>query len=157
LLRTAVAVAASASLLAGCGLFGDSRDRVLIVGDSVTYLSRAYLTKELDRAGTIDLQATSGLRTDELLPGAEEGVPYDPDLPVFMPGYNDVLQARLDRAAVPQMLDLAAHVPCSVWRLVAVRGVYEPDLAKAWNARVREAAADHDNVHLVDDWALLVD
>lgn len=144
--------------LAGCGLFQpDAGDRVLIVGDSVTYQSRAELKQEFDWAGELDIKATSGLRTDELLPGAEEGLSHDPSSAVFMPGYNDVLQNRVDQAAVPQMMDIAAKIPCSVWLLIPDKGVYSPDIAEAYNARVRAEAEGHDNVHVIDDWARLVD
>ncbi|HWJ96575.1 MAG TPA: SGNH/GDSL hydrolase family protein [Acidimicrobiales bacterium] len=144
--------------LAGCGLFDrDAGDRVLVVGDSVTYQSRAYLVKEFAWADELDIEATSGLRTDQLLPDAEEGLSHHPSSAAFMPGYNDILQDRVDRAALPEMMDLAAKVPCSVWLLIPVKGVYAPATAEAWNQRVRDEAAGHDNVHLVDDWARLVD
>ncbi|HWJ64397.1 MAG TPA: SGNH/GDSL hydrolase family protein [Acidimicrobiales bacterium] len=159
--RTAAAVAATVlllSLLAGCGLFDDDPgDRVLVVGDSVTYQSRAYLTKEFSWADELEIKAHSGLRTDQLLPGAKEGVSHHPSSAAFMPGYNDVLQDRVAQAAIPQMMEVAAEVPCSVWLLIPVRGVYSADLARSYNARVRKAAEGHDNVHLVDDWARLVD
>ena len=160
--RTTVAIAVAGLIgvvgLAGCGLFGrDAGERVLVVGDSVTYQSRAELKQEFGWADELDIQATSGLRTDELLPGAKEGLSHDPSSAVFMPGYNDVLQDRVDKAAVPQMMDLAAEVPCSVWLLIPVEGVYSPDLAEAFNQRVRDEASKHDNVHVIDDWARLVD
>lgn len=159
--RTALTLAAAALLSAGlvsCGLFSDDQSgRILVVGDSVTYQSRAYLVKDLGGSDQVDLQARSGLRTDELLPGAEEGVSHDPRSAVFMPGYNDVLQNRVDRSPLPEMMDLAAQVPCTVWLLIPTRGVYDPKIAEAWNQRVREEAAGHENVHVVDDWARLVD
>src|SRR5687768_913066 len=73
--RLAARVALTTSLLAlglvasGCGLLDpDPGDRVLIVGDSVTYQSRAPLKKDFAWADELDIKATSGLRTDELLP-----------------------------------------------------------------------------------------
>lgn len=143
---------------AGCGLFDrDPGERVLIVGDSVTYQSRAELKEEFAWADELDIKATSGLRTDELLPGAEEGVSNDPSSAVFMPGYNDILQGKVPEAAVPEMMDLAAEVDCSVWLLIPLDGVYSRADAEAFNQRVRDEAEDHDSVHLVDDWARLVD
>lgn len=153
-----VAALAATAALGGCGLFDDEPSgRVLVVGDSVTYQSRNWVTKALGGEDEVDLKATSGLRTDELLEGAKEGVSHDPSRGIFMPGYNDVLQNRVDRAALPEMMDLAAQVPCSVWLLIPEKGVYSPDIAKDWNQRVRDEAAGHDNVHVVDDWARLVD
>ena len=72
-------------LLSSCGLFDrDAGERVLIVGDSVTYQSRGPLKEEFSWAGELDIKATNGLRTDELLPGAEEGVSHDPASAAFM-------------------------------------------------------------------------
>jgi len=143
---------------AGCGLFDpDPGDRVLIVGDSVTYQSRANLKEDFAWADELDIKAISGLRTDELLPAAEEGVSHDPSSAAFMPGYNDVLKSYVDKAKLPEMMDLAAEVPCSVWLLIPTHGVYSQQTAEAWNARVRKEAEKHDNVHVVDDWARLVD
>jgi hypothetical protein len=159
--RTAAALAGAAILVTGasaCSLFDrDPGERVLIVGDSVTYQSRAELKEEFAWADELDIKATSGLRTDELLPGAEEGISNDPSSAVFMPGYNDILQGKVPEAAVPEMMDLAAEVECSVWLLIPVEGVYSRTDAEAFNQRVRDEAEDHDNVHLVDDWARLVD
>lgn len=159
--RTTAALVGAAVLATGataCGLFGrDAGERVLIVGDSVTYQSRAELKEEFAWADELDIKATSGLRTDELLPGAEEGVGNDPSSAVFMPGYNDILQGKVPEAAVPEMMDLAAEVPCAVWMLIPVEGVYSRTDAEAFNQRVREEAEGHDSVHLVDDWARLVD
>ncbi|MCU1370946.1 MAG: hypothetical protein JWO77_2140 [Ilumatobacteraceae bacterium] len=161
LVRRAAALAGVALLAVGvssCGLFDDEPSgRVLVVGDSVTYQSRNWVVKALGGEDEVDLQATSGLRTDELIPGAEDGVSHDPATGIFMPGYNDVLQNRVAKAALPEMMDLAAQVPCSIWLLIPEKGVYDPKIAQAWNQRVREEAAGHDNIHLVDDWARLVD
>lgn len=159
--RSTIAVASVVLLaagLAGCGFFDrDAGDRVLIVGDSVTYQSRAELKEEFAWADELDIKATSGLRTDELLPGAEDGASHDPSSAVFMPGYNDILQDKVAEAAVPEMMEVAAGVPCSVWLLIPVKGVYSQADAEAYNQRVRDEAEGHDNVHLIDDWALLVD
>ncbi len=146
------------SATSACGLLDPNPgDRVLIVGDSVTYQSRADLKKDFAWAGELDIKAVSGLRTDELLPAAKEGVSHDPSSAAFMPGYNDVLQSYVDQAKLPEMMDLAAEVPCSVWLLIPTHGVYSQQTAEAWNARVRQEAEAHDNVHVVDDWANLVD
>ena len=158
LLLGSSAVVLLAALLAGCGLFDDDPgDRVLIVGDSVTYQSRAPLKEDFAWADELDIKAVSGLRTDELLPAAEEGASHHPSSAAFMPGYNDVLQSNVDQAKLPEMMAIAADIPCSVWLLIPTHGVYSKQTAEAWNARVRKEAEGHDNVHLVDDWARLVD
>lgn len=158
--RIALATLATVLLLGstGCGLFDrDAGERVLIVGDSVTYQSRAELKEEFDWAGELDIKATSGLRTDELLPGAEEGASHDPSSAVFMPGYNDILQGKVPEAAVPEMMEVAAGIDCAVWLLIPEKGVYSQADAEAFNQRVRKAAEGHDNVHVIADWARLVD
>jgi lysophospholipase L1-like esterase len=159
--RRAAALAGAALLVSGlasCGWLGeDQSDRILVVGDSVTWQSRAWVVKALGGGGEVDLEAISGKRTDELLDGAEEGVSHHPRSGIFMPGYNDVLQNRVNEAALPQMMDLAAQVPCSVWLLIPDKGVYDPKIAQAWNQRVRDEAEGYPNVHVVDDWARLVD
>ena len=153
-----VAIAILLGSLSGCGLFDrDPGERVLIVGDSVTYMSSGPLKEDFSWADEVDIKAVSGLRTDELLPFAKEGLSHDPSSAVFMPGYNDVLQNRVNEAALPQMMDLAAQVPCSVWLLIPDKGVYDPKIAQAWNQRVRDEAEGYPNVHVVDDWARLVD
>lgn len=158
LLASGALVAVAAMALAGCGLLDrDPGERILIVGDSVTYQSRGPLKEEFAWAGELDIEATSGLRTDELLSGAEQGASHDPSSAAFMPGYNDVLQGKVAQAALPEMMAIAADIPCSVWLLIPTHGVYSQDQAEVWNQRVRDEAAGLDNVHIVDDWARLVD
>ena len=105
-----LAVAVLLGSLTGCGLFDrDPGERVLIVGDSVTFMSSGSLKEDFSWADEVDIKAVSGLRTDELLPFAEEGMTHDPSSGVFMPGYNDVLQGRVAQAKLPEMMDLAAE------------------------------------------------
>jgi hypothetical protein len=153
--------------LGSCSLFdsddrladrtGDGRLRVLVVGDSVTVLSQEEIRRRLDWADVVDIQATEGLRTDELLPGARQGEAEDPDVGIFMPGYNDVLPNRVDTDALPTMMEIAAQLPCSVWFLLPADGGYAPELVELWNQRVRSLAADHENVVVADDWKRLVE
>ena len=156
-----LALAAALSLiLVGCGWLDpapDPGDRVLVVGDSVTVLSREQLGEEMEWADELDIRATKGLRSDELLPGAREGVDADPSSAVWLPGYNDVLQDRVEEAPVEEMVDLADEVPCSVWLTLPTKGVYPQEVAQRWNDRVREAADGRDGVHIVDDWERLVE
>jgi hypothetical protein len=147
-----------AGALASCGLFDrDPGERVLVVGDSVTYMSQKPLKEDLSWAGEVDVKAVSGLRTDELYPFAKKGVEADPSSAIFMPGYNDILKSYVAKADLPRMMDLAAEVPCVVWLLIPTKGVYSKTMAGAWNDRVRKEAEEHDNIHVVDDWANLVD
>lgn len=151
--------------LAGCSIFGSDGDgpeadgtvRALVVGDSVTVLSKEELRAELDWVDELDVRATNGYRTDELLEGAREGAKADPDFGVFMPGYNDILQERVDTPALGEMMDIAAGLPCSVWFLIPIDGGYAPELVGTWNERVQALADEHDNVHVSEAWKHLVE
>lgn len=163
--RVGVAVAVLAVLLVGAVIalvarrVTDDGPRVLIVGDSVTEQSEAPLRDRFGWAGTLDLRAHSGFRTDELLATAREGVEEGrPDIGVFMPGYNDVLQeVAADTDALEEMVDLADQVPCAVWFLLPVDGAYSTDQVTAWNERVERLVAETDHVEVVTDWRDLVD
>ncbi len=141
----------------GCSLFDDGSERVLVVGDSVTYLSAKQLNKQFSWADALDIKAKIGYRTDELLPDAHEGMSHDPDIAVFMPGYNDLLQEVPGTKALATMMDIAAEAPCSVWLLLPGGGGYSPTAATLWNKRVQNLAAEHDNVHVSDAWKALAD
>ncbi|MEZ5139334.1 MAG: SGNH/GDSL hydrolase family protein [Acidimicrobiales bacterium] len=156
-----VALAALASVVVGpgCSLFGDDAGDavVLVVGDSVTDLSRQELGQEMDWAKQLIVRAKAGATTEELLPLARDGASNDPDIGVFLPGYNDVLGDQADTGALDDMVELAAGLPCAVWLLLPTDGGYSPDQVEAWNARVEQAGRDHDSIHVVDDWKRLVE
>jgi lysophospholipase L1-like esterase len=152
------ALTASVLVLSGCALIdSDDGPRVLVVGDSVTVLSEDALRDELDWADTIDFRATNGLRTDELLDGARAGADEDPDIGMFMPGYNDVMQERVDNPALEEMMDVAAALPCAVWLLLPADGGLVAGDAERWNQRVRDLAEPHGSVHVSDGWKRLVE
>ncbi len=146
-------------VLSGCSLIGSDDDvRVLVVGDSVTVLSEDDLRSELDWADTIDVRATNRLRTDELLDGdARAGADADPDIGIFMPGYNDVLQDRVDNPALEEMMALASGLPCAVWLLLPTETGMETDRVQRWNQRVQDLADEQENVYVSDGWKRLVE
>ena len=145
-------------VLSACSMIGSDDDvRVLVVGDSVTVLSEDDLRSELDWADTIDIRATNRLRTDELLEGARAGAEADPDIGIFMPGYNDVLQDRADNPALEEMMALASGLPCAVWLLLPTETGMETDRVQRWNQRVRDLADRRDNVYVSDGWKRLVE
>jgi lysophospholipase L1-like esterase len=151
-------VLASVLVLSGCSLMTSDDDvRVLVVGDSVTVLSEDALRAELDWADTIDVRATNGLRIDELLDGARAGAEDNPDFGIFMPGYNDVMQERVDNPALEEMMGLASELPCAVWLLLPADGGLVADQAEIWNQRVRDLADPHETVHVSDGWKRLVE
>lgn len=149
-------------LLSGCSLVAsddtdDGAVRILVVGDSVTVLSEDDLRSELDWADAIDVRATSRLRTDELLDGARAGADEDPDIGIFMPGYNDVMQDRADNPALEEMMGVASGLPCAVWLLLPTETGMSRDLVQRWNRRVQDLAGQEDNVHVSDGWKVLVE
>lgn len=148
-------VALAGVLLASCS--HDDGPRVMVVGDSVTVLSKQELQREFDWVSDLDVRATSGLRTDELLPGALRGAAEEPDIGIFLPGYNDVLQDRVDDPALADMVDLSADLPCSVWLLLPTDGGYSSKAVARWNDRVRSLTAEHPNVSTSDEWKRLVE
>ncbi|WP_421119729.1 hypothetical protein ACE2AJ_20645 [Aquihabitans daechungensis] len=167
-LLPALWLAASAIILSSCSMLrsddssptdatGDGSLRVLVVGDSVTVMSSKELRAELEWADRTDIRAQSGLRTDQLLAGARAGAEAEPDIGIFMPGYNDILQDRVDTPALGEMMTVAAGLPCAVWMLLPTDGGYASDLVETWNDRVRDAAANHDNVSTSNDWKRLVE
>lgn len=156
--KVATGALAAALGLSGCSLLSsDDGPRVLIVGDSVTVLSEDELRSELDWAGTIDVRATNGLRTDELLDDARAGADEGPEIGIFMPGYNDVLQDRVDDAALEEMMAVAASLPCAVWLLLPTETGLGTDQVERWNKRVQDLAGQEDDVHVSDGWKVLVE
>jgi hypothetical protein len=123
----------------------------------VTRLSAGELRKELEWADTVDIRAHNGYRTDELLTTVRDGVDASPDIGVFMPGYNDILQDRAETTALETMVELASEIPCSVWLLIPTDGGYSTEQVNTWNRRVLAAAEDHDSIHIERDWTRLVE
>jgi hypothetical protein len=144
--------------VAACGLFSDDDGpRVLVVGDSVTRLAADQLREKMSWAEAVDIKARDGDRTDQLLAAARRGVDASPDIGIFMPGYNDILQNRAETDALAAMIALAAEVECSVWLLIPEDGGYSTSQVRTWNQRVRAAADKHSSLHVERDWKRLVE
>lgn len=141
------------------GLRSDGQ-RVLVVGDSVTYQSAGDLQRTFDWTPTLDVQGRSGYRSDQLLPLARERIEGNPrpDVVVFMTGYNDVSQDADTTDAVEEMVELAASVPCAVWVLIPTKGGgYPPARVEAFNDHVVRLASEHPTVHVETGWRDAVD
>ncbi len=131
---------------------------VLVVGDSVTYMSANPIKDAFDWTDNTNVQGRPGYRTDQLVPIALEFVGKDrPDDLVVLTGYNDLLQLQDEGAAVEQMMGIAADQTCAVWLLVPTKGEYPADAARDFNTRVVALAEDHPNVHVSTDWRDAVD
>ena len=131
---------------------------ILFVGDSVTYLSTKELDRETKQEHPIVL-ARIGFRSDEMLPRfqaevdrrAKDGGKDQLAQVAILIGYNDVLQDRVDNPALGRFLEQADRFDCAVWLTLPVVPMHD-DGTQRWNERVRAAAKDHPNVHVVDDW-----
>lgn len=155
-----IAVVVAGALVAGAVI--RARDpggpKVLMIGDSVTYLSRDGITDAFDWTSNVDPQGRPGWRTDELVPLAVTKVDEeDPDTLVVLTGYNDLTQGVDTQAAVGQMMDVAAEERCAVWVLLPTKATYAPEAAASFNQRIIELAADHPQVHIASGWRDAVD
>ena len=54
-------------------------------------------------------------------------------------------------------MEIAAGVDCAVWFLLPTDGGFIRASPERWNDRVRELAADHDDVVVADPWKRLVE
>lgn len=100
----------------GCSLFDDGTDReVVLVGDSITDMSRDQLDDHLD-GWDVEVEAVPGLLIADQQEAIERLVEGSPEAVVVNLGTNDVLDGHpLDQsvADLAAMLDVAGQVPCA--------------------------------------------
>lgn len=127
--------------------------RVLVVGDSVAYQSAADLVMTFDWTSNIEVHGRPGFRTDELIPVARQAMAAGGyQTVVVMTGYNDLLQEVDASSALAELVEAVATAPCGVWVLIPTKGDYAPEAAAAFNDRVEELAAGHDQLHAESAW-----
>ena len=139
--------------------------KVLFVGDSVTFLSGGAIDEVFSEAD-VQIIALPGYTTSELLPRMR-GAMASPNKPGgarlrvgLLVGYNDIGRGTIATQELPQLMEAAAEFECAVLLTLPARPGGEtatnPNIATEkvdlWNARLVEAAAAHDNVHLARDW-----
>jgi lysophospholipase L1-like esterase len=141
------------------------RPDVLVIGDSVSYLSGGAIDDALGGERT-DFAAKPGYTAAEIYPVALEVMarPGSPaaarDVVVILIGYNDVGTDAIDPEALDALLDLAEEFRCGVvFTLPARPGgqpATHPDVTtegmERWNALLEERMADHPDLHLARDW-----
>lgn len=143
---------------------------VLIVGDSVTYLSGPSISRKLDPKYSLTIDGRPFYRSSDLVgPLNEDLVRLDAmdknyDRVVFLVGYNDVLRDDVESVGLAELMYNSERFACSVWlELPATPGgrpAQNPDFDPAdvarWNARMRDEGARHENVRVSDAWAQTV-
>lgn len=132
--------------------------QVLVVGDSVTYMSADPVKGAFDWTDNVDVQGRPGYRTDQLVPVALRQIDQvDPDTLVILTGYNDLTQRVDTSEAVGQLMDISAQESCAVWVLLPTKGKFDTEAAQAFNDRIALLAEGHPNVHLAPGWRDAVD
>lgn len=140
---------------------------VLVVGDSVTFMSFEDLKGEFGSDTKLDPVARPGYRSSNLLPFVEEAVAARErsgkalERAVLLVGYNDVWKEEVGQNRLAELVDLSARFECAVWLTLPVRpageppavGDFDPELGDEWNELMADLVGEHDNLHLVADWA----
>jgi len=159
-----VAAGVVAAALIAWFLIGRSRqgDTVELLGDSITVVSDQVLRDGL-RDYTLNVQAMSGLRTDQLQGAAEQAAASHPKQVIINLGTNDVLQGKgLDQvtASLEKMITTFSeadciHVVTLNTHMVTSAGPKEAELQSA-NDAIDELIRGHDNVGKID-WNRIVE
>jgi lysophospholipase L1-like esterase len=171
---TAAAVAALAAFL----LWPRTPDHVLVVGDSVTFMSFEALGREFGPDTDLEALARPGFRSTELLPLALEAMDRRDasgetlDRAIFLVGYNDIWQDETDHEDLEALVAESARHECAIWLTVPTSPggeppttragnrqlpEFDPGVARAWNERLADLVAEHDSLHLVTEWQTTID
>jgi lysophospholipase L1-like esterase len=158
-------------LLATYLLWPRNPEHVLVVGDSVSYMSMPDVLQAFD--GT-DVEAVTrpGFTSADLLPltvkaiGERTSTRRPLDRAIFLVGYNDVWKNVPETKSLDELVEASARYECAVWLTLPARPggkppgaavPFDPDGADAWNERLATLVKRHSNLHLVKDWAEAVD
>lgn len=163
-------VAAVVLLVVGVGaylLWPRPLRHVLVVGDSVSYMSLPQIEHEFGGSVHVEAITRPGYRTTDLLPLVTAAVDQRKaagkalDRAVFLVGYNDAWHGDPETTDLNRLIDVSARYDCVVWLAFPARpagrppsaGGFDPDKAVTFNARLRTRVGQHDNLHLVTEWA----
>lgn len=171
---TVVAVAALATFL----LWPRTPDHVLVVGDSVTFMSFEALRREFGPDTDLEALARPGFRSTDLLPLTVEAVNRREaagrplDRAIFLVGYNDIWRDDTDHEDLEALVAESARHDCAIWLTVPTSPggdppttdavdpdlpAFDPDLAEAWNERLADLVDEHESLHLVTEWQTTID
>lgn len=160
---TALAVVALVAYL----MWPRTPDHVLIVGDSVSDQSWEQLEAAFGSDTSLQSVTRSGFTTGQLVPPTVEAIAereqagHELERAIFLVGYNDVWLTGPDYEALGRMVEASSRYECAIWLTLPVRpggeppgiGDFDPAVGDQWNRRVTELVAEHDNLHLVTEWA----
>lgn len=151
---------------------------VLIVGDSVTYMSYQQLVSQFGPGTTLAPIARPGFRSTDLLPLVQEemasrtGDDDGLDRAIFLVGYNDVWTESTSHRDLEAMVNLSAKFRCAIWLTIPTSPggkspttedadpplpPFDPELAQQWNHRLAALVASHPNLHLVKTWQATIE
>ena len=176
LLVVTVATVVAVTALAAFLLWPRTPDHVLVVGDSVTFMSFEALRREFGPDTDLEAVARPGYRSTDLLPLTAEaidrraGAGRPLDRAIFLVGYNDVWRNQTDYEGLEALVEASARHECAVWlTLPTTPGgrppttdavdlpEFDPDLAEAWNERLADLVDQYGSLHLVTDWQTAID
>jgi lysophospholipase L1-like esterase len=105
-------------LLAACSSASAShKPKVVVVGDSITALSRPQIEHTLGASYDVDVQAIAGKRIVQMLPALRTALKSDPFAVVENLGTNDAIQARAGydwKKSWNELISTTRNVPCVV-------------------------------------------
>ncbi len=177
LIATAMTTVAMVVLMAYL-LWPRTPRNVLIVGDSVTYMSYQQLMSQFGPDTTLDPIARPGYRSTDLLPlvqkdmSSRTGEDDRLDRAIFLVGYNDVWTESTSHRDLETMVTLSAKFRCAIWLTIPTRPggkapttedanpplpPFDPALAQRWNQRLAALVASHPNLHLVTTWQATIE
>ena len=145
-------------------------DHLLVVGDSVSYLSIKAIQETFGSDVTVEPVTRPGYRAGDLLPLARQAIDRreaageDLDRAVYLVGYNDVWHGDVETPDLARLVDESARYDCAIWLTFPARPAgrhpgaadFDPDKADRYNERIAELVGTHKNLHLVTDWADVV-
>jgi len=160
-----IAAMVSALFLGRVFLFDDDPPKLLLIGDSVTFLSAGAIDQRFDREH-LQYLTMPGFTTGDLLPlvdealGQPDGIAAAREQVVVLVGYNDVATGTIETDALVAMAERTSTFDCAVWLTLPARPGGQPSVddsmavadVERWNERLAAVAESSDNLRLVDDW-----
>ena len=140
------------------------RPKVALVGDSITATSAAALRDELVHSYHLDIEATPGYRTDQLLPAARQAAADQPEQVVINLGTNDAFQGwpvDQSEAALRELVGLfpaarCVHLVTVNERILDLERTGLTPRLQAYNQMLARVAASRPGTDLID-WTAAVD